>query len=113
MVSINAGSKETLTAVHESTVSRETSESPARFDYYGDLTDHIEGVLKTIEAHQVKVVAIFSTPGFSGPMALDLQAALRQGFPTSKRSAGLKCGGGSDRIVAPADPFTVEPVWSS
>jgi hypothetical protein len=55
------------------------------FDYYGDLTDHTERVLKTIETQPGQVVAIFSTPGFSGPMAPDLQAALRQRFPTSKQ----------------------------
>jgi len=55
------------------------------FDYYGDSAHHTERVLNTLEAHQVKVVAIFSTPGFSGPMAADLQAALRQRFPASTR----------------------------
>lgn len=53
------------------------------FDFFDDPTGRNERILSAIETHQVKVVAIFSKPEFSVPLAPEIKTVLAERFPYS------------------------------
>ena len=55
------------------------------FDFFDEPAGHTQRVLRAIDSHGVKVVAILTVPDFSKPMPADLRTALRERFPEYTR----------------------------
>lgn len=55
------------------------------FDFFDNASGRTARVLQAIDDHQVQVVALYSQPEFSPPVAPDLMAALRRQFPQARQ----------------------------
>ena len=54
------------------------------FDFFDDAAGHSQRVLAAIDARDVHVIALYSRPEFSPPIASDLMTTLRERFPQSR-----------------------------